>query len=63
MLRLVRIAPDMQLPADTTVFGNGFGSFVALELAIRHGKRFGKLIVADTLTAFPEAARAALCSL
>lgn len=49
---------ELELPTDTTVFGNGFGAFVALELAIRHGKRFGRLIVADTLAAFPEAARA-----
>jgi 3-oxoadipate enol-lactonase len=49
---------ELGLPADAAVFGNGFGAFVALELAIRHGKRFGKLIVADALAAFPEAARA-----
>ncbi|HYL88377.1 MAG TPA: alpha/beta fold hydrolase [Burkholderiales bacterium] len=30
----------------------------ALELAIRHGARFGRLIVADTLAAFPEPSRA-----
>ena len=47
----------LELPADTTVFGNGFGAFVALELAIRHGGRFGRLIVADTLASFPEPAR------
>jgi 3-oxoadipate enol-lactonase len=47
----------LKLPTDTAVFGNGFGAFVALELAIRHGKRFGQLIVADTLAAFPEPAR------
>ena len=45
------------LPADAAVFGNGFGAFVALELAIRRGNRFGRLMVADTLAAFPEAAR------
>ena len=44
----------LALPVDTAVFGNGFGAFVALELAIRHGKRFGRLMVADTLAAFPE---------
>jgi 3-oxoadipate enol-lactonase len=49
---------ELKLPRDTTVFGNGFGAFVALELAIRHGRRFGRLIVADTLASFPEAARA-----
>jgi 3-oxoadipate enol-lactonase len=47
----------LELPADTAVFGNGFGAFVALELAIRHGGRFGRLMVADTLPAFPEPAR------
>jgi pimeloyl-ACP methyl ester carboxylesterase len=55
---VARVIHALKLPADTIVFGNGFGAFVALELAIRHGKRFGKLVVADTLTAFPEAARA-----
>ena len=54
---VARVMDALQLPANTTVFGNGFGAFVALELAIRHGARFGRLIVADTLAAFPEAAR------
>jgi 3-oxoadipate enol-lactonase len=48
----------LELPKNCTVFGNGFGAFVALELAIRHGARFGRLIVADTLASFPEPARA-----
>lgn len=47
----------LALPANAAVFGNGFGAFVALELAIRHGGRFGRLMVADTLAAFPEPAR------
>src|SRR3954462_11784988 len=55
---VARVMDALDLPRDTTVFGNGFGAFVALELAIRHGKRFGRLIVADTLAAFPEPARA-----
>jgi len=52
-----RVMDALKLPTDTTVFGNGFGAFVALALAIRHGKRFGNLIVADALAAFPEPAR------
>ena len=48
----------LDLPRDTAVFGNGFGAFVALELAIRHGDRFGPLVVADVVAAFPEPARA-----
>jgi pimeloyl-ACP methyl ester carboxylesterase len=55
---VAKVMDALELPRDTAVFGNGFGAFVALELAIRHGKRFGALIVADTLAAFPEAARA-----
>src|SRR5690242_1814295 len=51
---VARVMDALELSSDTTVFGNGFGAFVCLALAIRHGKRFGKLIVADTLAAFPE---------
>jgi 3-oxoadipate enol-lactonase len=54
---VAKVMDALRLPADTAVFGNGFGAFVALELAIRHGERFGALLVADTLAAFPEAAR------
>src|SRR3954451_18716882 len=54
---VARVMDVLELPADATVFGNGFGAFVALELAIRHGARFGKLLVADTLAVFPEPAR------
>jgi len=55
---VARVMDALELPRDTAVFGNGFGAFVALELAIRHGERLGALIVADTLAAFPEPARA-----
>ena len=55
---VARVMDGLELPKSCSVFGNGFGAFVALELAIRHGSRFGRLIVADTLAAFPEAARA-----
>lgn len=55
---VARVMDALGLPADTDVFGNGFGAFVALELAVRHGARLGRLIVADTLAAFPEPARA-----
>jgi 3-oxoadipate enol-lactonase len=54
---VARVLDALKLPPDTAVFGNGFGAFVALELAIRHGERFAKLIVADTLAAFPAPAR------
>ena len=55
---VARVMDSLELPRNCTVFGNGFGAFVALELAIRYEGRFGRLIVADTLAAFPEPARA-----
>ena len=55
---LARAMDELELPRDCAVFGNGFGAFVALALAIGHGERFGRLIVADTLATFPEPARA-----
>jgi pimeloyl-ACP methyl ester carboxylesterase len=55
---VARVMDALRLPRDSAVFGNGFGAFVALELALRHGERFGALLVADTLAAFPEPARA-----
>ncbi|MGA8050302.1 MAG: alpha/beta fold hydrolase [Burkholderiales bacterium] len=48
----------LKLPRTTDVFGNGFGAFVVLELACRHGARFARLVVADAVPAFPEPARA-----
>jgi len=55
---VARVMDALSLPPNTDVFGNGFGAFVALELAIRHGARIGRLIVADTAPGFPEAAKA-----
>ena len=54
---VARVMQALELPASTAVFGNGFGAFVAAELAIRHGRRFGPLVLADAVAAFPEAAR------
>lgn len=54
---VARVMQALGLGADTDVFGNGFGAFVALELACRHGARFRRLVVADALAAFPEPAR------
>jgi len=54
---VARVMDALDLGPDTAVFGNGFGAFVAAELAIRHGARFDRLILADVVPAFPEAAR------
>jgi 3-oxoadipate enol-lactonase len=50
----------LELPTDTDVFANGFGGFVAVGLALRHGDRFGRLVLADTGAAFPEPAKVPL---
>jgi 3-oxoadipate enol-lactonase len=54
---VARVMQALELRAGGDVFGNGFGAFVATELAIRHGTRFGTLIAADVVPAFPAAAR------
>jgi 3-oxoadipate enol-lactonase len=40
-----------------TVLGNGYGGFVALQMAIRHPQTAAKLILADTGAAFSEPGR------
>lgn len=55
---VARVMRALELPEDAAVFGNGFGAFVAAELAIRHGATFGPLALADVVGAFPEPARA-----
>jgi 3-oxoadipate enol-lactonase len=55
---VARVMQALELPPTTAVFGNGFGAFVAAELAIGHGARFDRLVLADLVAAFPEAARA-----
>lgn len=50
-----RVAP--QIPQRAAVLGNGFGGFVAVALAIRHGARLSALIAAPALAGFPPAAR------
>jgi 3-oxoadipate enol-lactonase len=44
---------------ETIVLGNGYGGFVALQMAIRHPNIAGKLILADCGAAFSEQGRQA----
>jgi len=55
---VARVMDALSLPSTVDVFGNGFGAFVALELAIGHGARIGRLLAADTAPGFPEAGKA-----
>lgn len=52
--RIAASIAAMRLPPQTDILGNGFGGFIAIALAARHGGKFDRLIVADALAAFPE---------
>jgi 3-oxoadipate enol-lactonase len=58
--RLAALFVALKLPQKTDILGNGFGGFITVALATRHGGRYDRLIVADALAAFPEAAKAPL---
>ncbi len=61
--RVAQLFGALALPRQTDVLGNGFGGFIAVALAARHGARFDRLIVADALASFPEPARMPLRNL
>lgn len=48
----------LSLPPETDVMGNGFGGFVALSLAARHGEKFRRAVLIGSAVAFPEEGRA-----
>jgi 3-oxoadipate enol-lactonase len=54
--RIADLLGELGGPAD--VIGNGFGGFIALALAARHGTALGRLVLADSGATFPEAGRA-----
>lgn len=47
----------LKIAPGAALLGNGFGGFVALAVAIRHGGKFGPLIIADSLATFPAPAK------
>jgi 3-oxoadipate enol-lactonase len=47
------------LGTDTTVIANGFGGTVAVAMALRHGEKFGKLVLSDVAAGFPPEGRKA----
>ncbi len=61
--RIAGLFPALSLGTDTDVLGNGFGGFIAVALAARHGALFRRLIVADALAAFSEPAKQPLRTL
>jgi 3-oxoadipate enol-lactonase len=56
--RMAGAVNDCADAEDVIVLGNGYGGFVALQMAIRH-PNIAKLILADCGAAFPEAGREA----
>ena len=61
--RLAGMFAALQLPHATDVLGNGFGGFIAVALAARHGAKFDRLVVVDSLAAFPAPAKQPLRTL
>lgn len=61
--RIGALIAALRLPRQTDILGNGFGGFIAVALAARHGAKFDRLIVADALATFPEPAKQPLRNL
>jgi 3-oxoadipate enol-lactonase len=57
--RVAEAVRDCGDGADTIVLGNGYGGFVALQMAIRHPGIAGRLVLADCGAAFSEPGREA----
>src|SRR4051812_32789558 len=47
------------LARETIVIANGFGGTIAAAMAIRHGDRFGRLVLSDAAAGFPPEGRKA----
>jgi 3-oxoadipate enol-lactonase len=50
--RIAGLFDALQLGTQADVLGNGFGGFVASTMAIRHGGKFDRLVLADTGVTF-----------
>lgn len=61
--RIAGLLAGLDLPRETDVLGNGFGGFIALALAQRHGDLFERLVLVDTGAAFSETGKAAFHSM
>jgi pimeloyl-ACP methyl ester carboxylesterase len=61
--RIAGLFSALRLPRETDVLGNGFGGFISIALAARHGAKFDRLIVANALATFPEPANQPLRNL
>jgi 3-oxoadipate enol-lactonase len=57
--RMAEVVRDASGDQDAIVLGNGYGGFVALQMAIRHPGIAARLVLADCGAAFSEAGREA----
>src|SRR5471032_2540090 len=51
--RIAEELPKLGLSGPTDLLGNGFGGFVSVALAVRHGAMFDRLVLVDTGAAIP----------
>ena len=61
-----RIAAELSkagLARGADLLGNGFGGFVSVALAVRHGGQFGRLVLVDTGAAIPPPGKAAFATM
>lgn len=61
--RIAALLDELRLGPETDVLGNGFGGFIGVALAARHGKKFRRLIAAPALARFPDPAKQPLRAL
>ncbi len=51
--RIAADLPRLGLSREADLLGNGFGGFVSVALAVRHGRLFDRLVLVDTGAAIP----------
>jgi 3-oxoadipate enol-lactonase len=61
--RIASELPKLGLSAKADLLGNGFGGFVSVALAVRHGKLFDRLVLVDTGAAIPPQGKAAFAAM
>ena len=57
--RIAEQLPRLGMSGDADLLGNGFGGFVSVELAVRHGGLFDRLVLVDTGAAIPPQGKSA----
>ena len=61
--RIAAELPKAGLSREADLLGNGFGGFVSVALAVRHGRLFDRLVLVDTGAAIPPAGKAAFATM